>query len=73
METSTSEQIKRIVDKAKEVNAKRMVIDSISAFTFWFAEPSKIRYVLYELIEELRKINCTTVLSCETSGKKDAL
>src|SRR3989338_5597971 len=67
-----AEQIKRIVDKAKEIGAKRMVIDSISAFTYWYSEETKIRKVIYQLIEELHKINCTTILSCEVKGgKKD--
>ncbi len=66
-------QTKRIVDKARELKAKRLVIDSITAFTFWFKSTSDIRYAIYNLIEELRKINCTTILTCETSGKKTAL
>lgn len=73
LETSAKDQIKRIVDKVKEINAKRLVIDSISAFTFWFSDSSKVRSVLYSLIEQLRELDCTTILTCETNGKKDTL
>ena len=73
MEATSKDQIKRIVDKARETSAKRMVIDSVSAFTFWFSEPARIRQVLYSLVEQLRELNCTTVLTCETNGKKDVL
>ncbi|MFH0835514.1 MAG: ATPase domain-containing protein, partial [Candidatus Micrarchaeota archaeon] len=68
MKDNLEEQTRKIVEKAKAVNAKRMVIDSVTAFSFWIEEPAKLRYAMYLLIEELRKINCTTLLTCETTG-----
>jgi len=68
MKDDVEEQIKRIVEKAKENNAKRLVIDSITAFSFWIGDQAKMRYAVYRLIDELRKINCTTLLTIETSG-----
>ncbi len=62
------EQTRRIVDKAKELNAKRLVIDSVTALSFWIEDVAKIRYAMYILVEELRKLNCTTLLTCETLG-----
>ncbi|VVB66862.1 Circadian clock protein kinase KaiC [Candidatus Norongarragalina meridionalis] len=73
MKDNLEEQTRKIVDKAKAVNAKRMVIDSVTAFSFWIEEPAKLRYAMYLLIEELRKINCTTLLTCETIGGKNDL
>ena len=70
MKDELEEQTKRIVDKARQMNAKRMVIDSITAFSFWVDDVSRIRYAIYSLVEELRKINCTTILTCETAGGK---
>lgn len=70
MREDADEQISRIVEKAKENNAKRLVIDSITAFSFWIGETVLIRYSIYRLVEELRKINCTTILTCETAGGK---
>jgi KaiC/GvpD/RAD55 family RecA-like ATPase len=66
-------QTKRIVEKAKEMGAKRLVIDSVTAFSLWLEDTNKIRYAMYILIEELRKMDITTILTCETSGKKDEL
>ncbi|OIO26297.1 hypothetical protein AUJ14_02165 [Candidatus Micrarchaeota archaeon CG1_02_55_22] len=68
---SAAEQIKKIVDKARDLKAKRMVIDSITAFSYWFSDPTTIRLGLYTLVEELRKLSCTTILTSEVSGKKD--
>ena len=65
-----SEQVTHIVEKAKEIGAKRLVIDSITAFMFWSERQEKIRYGMFSLVEALREINCTTVLTCETSGRK---
>lgn len=70
MKDDAEVQIQRIVEKAKAMQAKRLVIDSITAFSFWIDDVAKIRYAVYVLIEELRKINCTTLLTCETSGRK---
>ncbi|MBI5224257.1 AAA family ATPase [Candidatus Micrarchaeota archaeon] len=66
-------QTKRILEKAKEMGAKRLVIDSITAFSLWLGDVTKIRLAMYYLIEELRKMDVTTILTCETSGKKDEL
>lgn len=71
MENNSTEQVKKIVEKARDLHVKRLVIDSITAFTFWFSDPAKIRYGLYTLVEELRKLNCTTILTGEVGGKKD--
>ena len=65
------EQVARIVDKARAMNAKRLVVDSITAFSFWMESTQLIRYAIYSLAEELRKIDCTTLLTCETTGGRD--
>ncbi|MFA4945945.1 MAG: ATPase domain-containing protein [Candidatus Micrarchaeia archaeon] len=70
MRENLDEQTQRIIEKAKSLNAKRLVIDSITAFSFWMDENSKIRYAIYNLLEELRKLKCTTILTCETPGGK---
>jgi len=68
MKEKTEEQVRRVVEKAKELGAKRLVIDSVTALSFWIGEKPKIRYAMYLLIEELRKLNCTTLLTCETKA-----
>ncbi|MBI4406536.1 AAA family ATPase [Candidatus Micrarchaeota archaeon] len=69
--TDLEEQAKRIVDKAKQMGAKRLVIDSLTAFAYWTNDKAKIRYAVYVLIDELRKIKCTSLLTAETRGKKN--
>ena len=69
-EMSFDDQVSRIVSKAREMGAKRLVIDSISAFMFWTERSEKIRYGLYSLVEHLRQMNCTTILTCETGSRK---
>ena len=64
-------QVKKIVEKVKQLHAKRLVIDSLTAFGLWANDKAKIRYAIYMLAEELRKLQCTTLLACETSGKKN--
>ena len=73
MKDDVEGQTKRILEKAKELNAKRLVIDSITAFSFWIEDPAKLRYMIYVLIEELRKLDVTTILTTETSGGKDEI
>lgn len=72
MRSDIDGQIAKIVDKAKELKAKRLVIDSLSAFSFWIESPSEQRLAMYTLLEELRKLDITTMLTVETAGgKKD--
>ncbi len=71
MKNNIEEQINKIVDKTKEMGAKRLVIDSITAFSFWVEDVTEIRYGVYKLVNELRKLNCTTILTSETSGRKN--
>ncbi len=73
LKENAQSQITRIVDKAKLLGAKRMVIDSITAFSFWMDDVSKIRYAVYVLVEALRKLDCTTILTCETTGGKNQI
>ncbi|VVC71731.1 Circadian clock protein kinase KaiC [uncultured archaeon] len=64
-------QTRKIIEKAKEMGAKRLVIDSTTAFSFWIDDVAKIRYAMYILIDELRKLNTTTIMTCETLGGKN--
>ncbi|PJD01515.1 circadian clock protein KaiC, partial [Candidatus Micrarchaeota archaeon CG10_big_fil_rev_8_21_14_0_10_54_18] len=68
-----ADQTSKIIEKAQSLNAKRLVIDSITAFSFWTEKSSDIRYAVYNLINELRKLKCTTLLTCETIGGKNEI
>ncbi|MEM0372904.1 MAG: ATPase domain-containing protein [archaeon] len=66
--TDEIERIKGMVDK---MNAKRLVIDSTTAFAMWMGSESQIRYSLFKLMEELKEMKCTTLMTAETLGGRD--
>ena len=70
---SPEAQVERIIEKARSTNAKRLVVDSVTAFAFWLKDIRQIRFAIYTLIEELRKLDCTTLLTCETPAGKHAV
>ncbi|MEM4222107.1 MAG: ATPase domain-containing protein [archaeon] len=62
------EKIKKIVDA---MNAKRLVVDSTTAFGMWVPSEAELRYNLFKLSEELKEMKCTTILTSETFGQRD--
>ncbi len=54
-----------IRDKIEEINAKRLVIDSITVFLMFLGATYKARKELFELITNLNKLGCTTLLTAE--------
>lgn len=71
-EKQVEENLNAVVAKVREMGVKRLVVDSITALSFWL-EPKAMRFVMYKLIEGLRKAGCTSLLTCETSGGKSAI
>jgi KaiC/GvpD/RAD55 family RecA-like ATPase len=65
------DEIGRIKDMVNSMGAKRLVIDSTTAFGMFMEKDSDIRYSLYKLITEMKKLNCTTLLLSETLGGRD--
>ncbi|RLG20629.1 ATPase [Candidatus Micrarchaeota archaeon] len=62
------EKIKRMVN---EMNVKRLVIDSTTAFAMWMSSPQQLRYSLFKLADELKDLKCTSILISETVGGRD--
>jgi KaiC/GvpD/RAD55 family RecA-like ATPase len=70
---STTEQVEEqiarelsiITKMVDSINAKRLVIDSTTAFGVWLREQSSLRHVLFEFVNELKNIGCTTLLTTE--------
>jgi len=62
------EELNTISQLVKEINAKRLVIDSIAAFGVWFDSPALIRALLFEFADRLKNMGCTTMLTTETRG-----
>jgi KaiC/GvpD/RAD55 family RecA-like ATPase len=51
-----------------EINAKRIVIDPLTMFTIQFPNELERRYAMRDLMRELKKTNCTTLLITELTG-----
>ena len=48
------EEIEKIKDMVNEMNAKRLVIDSTTAFGMWMGSEQRLRYALFRLADELK-------------------
>lgn len=55
-----------ILEKIMEVNAKRLVIDSFSAFSMALKEPTDVRFLIHLLYRFLQRAGCTTVMISDT-------
>lgn len=61
-----------IEEVAKEINAKRVVVDSVNLYLMLFEKDSEKRNALAELVSTLEKLSCTSLLTCEVKeGTKD--
>ena len=54
-----------LLDKIKEHGIQRVVIDSTAIFELYYKEPSEIRKQLFKLLNGLKDINVTSVLTTE--------
>ncbi len=52
-------------EEIKSVNARRVVIDSISVYGMTLESDFEVRKGLYELISHLKKLGCTTIITTE--------
>ena len=67
------EEIENIKDMVDKMNAKRLVIDSTTAFGRWMGSEANIRYSLFKLADEMKELKCTVMYTAETLGKRDQL
>jgi KaiC/GvpD/RAD55 family RecA-like ATPase len=66
-----NDEIDKIKKMVEEMGARRLVIDSTTAFGMWMGEISQIRYSLFRLADELKELKCTVLLTAETLGGRD--
>ena len=79
------EQLERIIEMVKSMNAKRVAIDSVTAMgmllgdkivvghngaELWVGNPVELRSMLMELTERLKELDVTTVMTAGTRGGK---
>ncbi len=62
-------EIGKIKDMVHDIGAKRLVIDSTTAFGMFMGSDADIRYNLFKLINEMKKLNCTTLLLSEVAPR----
>jgi KaiC/GvpD/RAD55 family RecA-like ATPase len=63
------EQLQEIEKEVKEINAKRLVLDSTTVFGAYL-DPSILRTTLFKFSDKLKEIGCTTLLTSETQPTK---
>jgi KaiC/GvpD/RAD55 family RecA-like ATPase len=65
------EEVEKIKEMVDDMGAKRLVIDSTTAFGMWMENEQEIRYSLFKLVNETKNLNCTALLTAETMGGRD--
>jgi KaiC/GvpD/RAD55 family RecA-like ATPase len=61
----TTSFITGVLETLEKVSAKRVVIDSITAFAYQFVDPKKIRDVITRIFAILRELKCTAIITSE--------
>lgn len=51
-----------MLEKISEMNVRRLVIDSFTAFSMALTEPADIRFLIHLLYRFLQKFGCTTIM-----------
>ncbi len=57
--------IELVTSSVRKINAKRLVIDSISALGMYIRDPSEVRRTIFNLLMNVYKLGCTTILTSE--------
>ena len=66
-----SGMLARIEHAVKQVGAKRVAVDSVSALFSYFDNPGVIRHDLYRLCERFRELGVTSIISAERPKEDD--
>jgi len=69
IEEKINNELEVIASMVKEIKAKRLVIDSTTAFGMWLNN-EVLRSMLFKFTDSLKELNCTTLLTAETKGGK---
>ena len=56
---------------SRELDVKRIIIDSISSIEVQYDSDSSLRAAIFRLSALLREINCTSLMTCEMIGKEN--
>ncbi|MDD4251164.1 MAG: ATPase domain-containing protein [Candidatus ainarchaeum sp.] len=69
IEDRIEEQLLEIEKEVKEIDAKRLVIDSTTVFGAYL-DPSILRTTLFRFCDKLKDLGCTTLMTSETQPTK---
>jgi KaiC/GvpD/RAD55 family RecA-like ATPase len=62
-----------MIEVLDSIDAKRVVIDSISMFELYMSEAFKIRKAIYKVLQKLRDINRTVIVTDEILEESTSL
>lgn len=65
MEEQVQSELEIITRMVDSIGAKRLAIDSTTAFGVWIADQGSLRHILFEFVNKLKEIGCTTILTSE--------
>ena len=68
IEPQIDKELDIITSMVKDIGATRLTIDSTTAFGAWITDSGKLRNLLFRFSDYLKDLNCTTMLTAETSG-----
>jgi KaiC/GvpD/RAD55 family RecA-like ATPase len=69
--SQVEQELKIIAELVKEMGAKRLVVDSTTAFGIWMEGKGLLRHTLFEFTSNLKELGCTTFLVAETKNEKN--
>jgi len=61
-EIGIQSNLNRILETIKDVDANRLVIDSITALTLPLEKPADVRFLIHLLYRFLKQVGCTTIM-----------
>ena len=61
-EMGIQSNLNKILETIKDVNADRLVIDSITALTLPLEKPADVRFLIHLLYRFLQQVGCTTIM-----------
>lgn len=65
VERQIEAELRTISSIAKEIDAKRLVVDSTTALSVWLKDPGIIRSMLFDFVDGLKELGCTSLLISE--------
>ena len=58
-------ELEQIEEEIDAIGAKRVVVDSVTAFSIWTGDNQLLRLMMSSFLDMLRRKRCTSVLPCE--------